>query len=109
MDKFEYKIMKISDCMYYTGSLELGLKKLGDEGWELVNIEEYRTDLAYFKRKKEKILCDTTEKIVSTNLEAHGSYYNQCEDLISKGYELIDVKRNSNGDYYAHLCKYEYK
>lgn len=102
MEKFEYKTIK------RTLSFEEQLNKLGDEGWELVNIE-YQTDLVYLKRKKEKILCDIKFKIVSTHLLKFGSYADQCREIIAEEYELIDIIRNENGDYWAHLGKYEYE
>lgn len=103
MDKFEYK--KIT---YNPIFLSEKLSELGDKGWELVDIQnEYYS--AIFKRRKEKILCDVTTKIVSTNTDRFGSYAHQCKELISNEYELIDIIRNENGDYYAHLGKYEYK
>lgn len=102
MEKFEYKLVLLK-----TNKLLIEqLNTLGEIGWELIDLNG---DRCILKRKKEKILCDVTYKIVNTKFQGFGSYAEQCKNLLDDGYELTDVIKNNNGDYYAHLCKYEYK
>jgi len=62
-EKWEYRVEYCSVGKYYDYMLELYLKPLGDEGWELVHITEWPINLAdcasdvhlkaYFKRRKQ--------------------------------------------------------
>ena len=53
MEKWEYKIVKLGGMFSSLKDKESELNSLGEQGWELVNIDQYRY-VWIFKRKKNR-------------------------------------------------------